>query len=469
MVCKTTKTQQHKTMLSSEQKARLEQLEKEIENKRENDIKNHERRLEISKRSGIPYDLVDIDVVKIGTMLGLIKTTQGDVKSESLLNILMGLGDDDVQTPQYKTLPSYFVFAPARTTEENKRLKHSIYVQRECEQFNTFLINLLNSRVTTIDKYISLSKIPSSVESFIEQVTEAMDSVIDCLLDDSDNDELWTQLRILRSSLFGPMTVCDYKNMLGQQILKLKEKSYCRMMASLSYIDANLTMFGDKFKSMPADDVNIIYNELVIRTHLKDPELKAFDLSSILKECCVPSFMFTDKPHHIIKCGIIGPYRHNCIGYLSGCSRTSFYILKRIHEGGIRMWVLDELLTTFSEQLRQHIMRYCVRLFRTYTKALTGTNMFIEPANMSHIQINLLRTISFMLRPHDFRKYICSLIASNSCLVPTELDVFNEIHYRQEHVVSLALSLRPPVDLFDTPISKVFTKTYLMKDYPVVV
>lgn len=476
--------------LTKEQEQKLEKLEKEIAAKKLKEEKNKAKNIAYSKRTGIPYNLVDTDVVKLGLILGILKLDGGDKSSKDgeggLLDIFFNDFKKISEPPKYNLLPTHYVLSPSshRISEDEKQREHIVFVEQECEKFTSFIHRLINTRYKKIDSVISLTKTPTTLENFIELVTESMNSVLDCIEldfsgggDDDDIkeddttttqqyiDELLCQLKILRSSLLGPLSICEYKNLLMKQIIDMSTKfSETCILSNLSYIEANLCMYGNNFKSIEYNENEVkstIINEIIIRSYNKDPKLVSFDMSSILAECCVPAYMFLDSPIEILSNGIIGPYRHNCIGYLSNALpyvNTSFYIIKTITDDGIRMWVLDELLTTFSEKLRTACLEYCISLFRIYSKELTGSNYFTSH-HMSRVQENLLKSIYFMCRPMMFRDFICSVISRRSPIVCTEFDVFNEIPTTNNNI-ALANVIRYPPKLFDDSPNAEFVQKY---------
>jgi hypothetical protein len=442
--------------LTKEQQEKIYKLEKEIEQKRINEEQNKQRKLETSKRTGIPYNLVDNDVVKIGTLLGLIKSVNGE-KTETLLDILLGGFDNKDEV--VVDIPAYFSLSPNRVSEEYKQKYQYDFVEKQCDKFNSFIYGILNTSLKLVDSVICLGKTPTTLETFVSQVTEAMNSVLDCL-EDEDDDEIWDQLKILRNCLLGPIGICEYKKLLVNQIYKLGHKKESLIYNNLSYVDSQLILFGD-FKSKKIDDsIKNIEYELSIRTFMKDPALRAFDMNTISKECCVPSYMFLQSPHDIIKNGIVGPFRNNCIGFvqLNPTLKSTFYILKQI-QGNVRMWVLDEHLTTFSEKLRNTCLDYCIKLFRIVYKEYFGNNDF-KRENFYPTLKNLLNSINFMLKPKSFRKFICSIIHANSPIIATELDTFNEIP-EKENIINLAEQIRYPSKLFDSPVDDDFVKENL--------
>ena len=149
--------------LTKEQKERIKKLEEEIVQKKEYEKKNRVRKEESSKRTGIPFSMIDMDVVKIGTLLGIIKSKnvlegerenqQGQKKTLTLLDIF--LGDNDVGCNDI--FPPYFQNAP-RFIQENEKIEyHKKLVHKVCNDFSNFLTNMIETEMKVIGANISIT------------------------------------------------------------------------------------------------------------------------------------------------------------------------------------------------------------------------------------------------------------------------------------------------------------------------
>ena len=109
--------------LSEEQKIKLQKLEIEMSQKKAQQEKT-------ASSTGIPVDIVGLDVVKIGIMLGLIKNKdlfENNVKTKSLLQILMG---EDTDLPKATCPPGYYRSLLSITEKEKTEyIQHHVYVQ----------------------------------------------------------------------------------------------------------------------------------------------------------------------------------------------------------------------------------------------------------------------------------------------------------------------------------------------------
>lgn len=436
-------------LLTPAQLEKLRMLDEEMEKKQEFDKLNKERRMKSSQKTGIPENLVDSDVVKVATLLGLVKSLdvlEGRRVEEnkfSLLNFF--LNDEESVSFDYSKIPAYFVLSPNRISEQEKSRAHQKFVEQECNSFCSFVNSLIEKETNEISRVLYFPKRIVSISSFVTTVETMISDVLEMLSDDSQDDETWEQLGILRNSLLCFIHICEFKTMIVKHISILKTlESGSRLLKNLSFFEANLSLYPG-FKEIKSTSPEKIQQELIVRNHMKNPELVAFDMDSISKECCVPSLMFVDLLQ-VLKYGVIGPYRNNPICF-ARFTNQSFYVLKHI-QNGIRVWILDEALTTFSEKLRELLLEYCIKLYNTFCK-----EYFDEmPKNESEIKsseiaMRIFQTIKLLCCPERFRDELRRIVAVGSELTPTELDVFNEIPSR-DHCIELAKFVGFPTNLF---------------------
>lgn len=424
--------------LTKEQQDRLAKLDEEIATKQAYEEKNRERKLASSRRTGIPYNLVDSDVVRIGTLLGLVKSLdalEGRTKEEkfSILDLFLDnlSSSQSTTNDNYSKIPPYFSPTPNRITEAKRIDMHRSFISLQCTKFCSFVSEMLRQEMNDIDAHLCITLPNLTIETFVNVVKVNSTIVLDALKDEND-DELWEQLYVLRNSLIGCMNICEYKNFVIDQIATLVKwgKLDIQILKNLSFLDANLSLYPgfQTVRSVPSETYKI-QRELVVRNHMKDPELKAFDLKTIIKECCVPSLMFVDLSE-ILANGIVGPYRNNSISYIN----SGYYALKSIIDG-IRLWILDEELTIFSERLRSEILSYTVKLLYTHWReSYKSKNQVTE---------YLLKNVKLLCKPHDFRSSICYLVKTQSQWYATELDVFDSFPDKQ-HSIQLATLIDLP-------------------------
>lgn len=399
--------------LSKEQLEKLEKLENELKNKRDYDESSRARRLATAKRTGIPYDIVDTDVIKIGMMLGIIKSL--DKRDDpnnggmSLLDIFLDMGSAS-QPYQYANIPSYFELSPERYTESERIDYQRELVKRECDVYCSYITNVLVGKLSDIEKVVALPIQHITPESFIHNVTDTMNVVMEMLVDsDDENEECWKQLVVLRNSLLCVMPICEYKQVVVDQITQLRELyPLSKILESgMTRVDGMLTLFPG-FETKTGDSSGDISTALIVRSHTRDPELKPFDMTTIVKECLTPAIAFVPLADVLVNC-VIGPYNNNSVGYM----KSQFYLMKSIVDE-VRMWVIDVDLIAFSRALGDEMLKYAVKLARNMQKA--GFCPEILTTNISH-----------MSDPIALRHAICSIVAERSVIIPSDADVFDNI------------------------------------------
>lgn len=442
--------------LTKEQKDKLAKLELEMSRKKEYEEKNRAKNIATSKRTGIPVDVVDIDVVRYGIVLGLIRSKdalEGISESSERFRLLDMFFNDDgdfdffggkrggcnpkqkMSQIDYSVVPAYYARASQRVSEEEKIQYHRQFVQLECEKFDGFVADNLRNDLKSINDHVSVTLERLTIDSFVSNVKETIEVVMESL-EDEDDQELWDQLTVLRNSLLGPLTVCEYKTLVVDHVnvLRKYKKKHRKILNHLSSIDAKLSLysgFATRRDQPGASNVFRVRRELEIRNHLKDPELKPFSIDYVINQCNVPSMLFVPV-QEILEKGLIGPYRNNPIGWLAQTGDYAFYILKDIvPPQGIRLWVMDTHLALVSEKLRAEVSKYCVKLFRVYYRACFGTNDFKPDfwqccSASSDTFDTMINSLIFLSNSLRFRTFLTNVVVSKqSPLIPTELDSFN--------------------------------------------
>jgi len=448
--------------LTHEQKEKLQKLEKEIQLKHEYEIKSLPRKEASSKATGIPIDIIDMDVIKIGTLLGLIKKKsilEGKEANttSSLLDLFIG-SDDTTKIIDYSNIPPHYRNTQQKVSESEKIEYHQQFVQQQCNYFSEITMNTIKTQLNLIQKYISINLEELTISNFVTIVTDNMDVVFEELLETDDevsqNDlELWTVLSVLRNSLLGPLNICEYKKIIVDQIVSLREhkKPHKNILNHLSLIEARLILYPNGLNILKGplcnNDFTKLINELQFRTYTKNPKLQPFDVEDILKQCCTPSLL--NLPLDIVvKISLLNPYMNNSIGYLNNLPKSqkikgdpppwSFYVLKSINSDGSRLWVLDYKIKTFSKIFIKFVTQYLIEIFRTFYRDFFDTNDYIP--NFYHqtitthfdVFLNIIKNIVFISNHSLFNEFLKDVIIQKSCIIPTEYDFFNHLIYYDE-------------------------------------
>lgn len=460
--------------LTAEQKEKLRKLEEEMKRKKEHDEKSRTRREASSKATGIPVDIVDMDVIKVGTLLGLIKKKSILEGKEpdttgSLLNMFLG-GEDEFKIDRSK-IPQNFRNAPTIATEADKNSYHQQYVQQQCQHLSAITMSLIKQEMTNINSHISVNLESNTIDNFRTACVETIDVLLEELCeDDEDDDELWSSLSIVRNALLGAVDICEYKNILNDHIVTLRKagNAHARILGHLSVNDVRLSLYKGCLTQTngpltPEDSVRLS-REIELRCYMKPPELKPFNFDDIVKHCCIPSLVCVPVDE-VIEKGLVGPYRNNSIGYLNLTHRSSpttntpwsFYNLKSINPDGVRLWVLDHTLWMFTDNMISTVTAYMIKIFRTFYYEYYGTNVF-KPgfwlaSHNKHYDafMNMMNNISFISNHVMFHKFLMMVLMQRSPLIPTDYDFFNHIVY-----YDFPIKHEPYLNCFEDAMMQIF-------------
>jgi hypothetical protein len=431
--------------LTAEQKEKLRKLDEEMKQKRDNEQKNRARRETSSRETGIPLDIVDMDVIRVGTLLGLIKKKsimEGKEvdTTKSLLTLL--LGEDDVKVDRSK-IPYNFRNAPLVASEVEKINYHQQYVHKQCTHLSNITMELIKQELENINCHINVNIESNTLDNLKTVCVETLDVLLDELCFEEEDDELWATLSLVRNVMIGIVDVCEYKKLLNEHIVRLKKagKAHNRIVEHLSMNDVRLSLYQGCLQRrkgpLRPDEYKRLLREIELRSYMKPPELKAFHFDDIVRHCCIPSLVCLpiDK---VIENGLVGPYRNNPIGYLhinTNTSPWSFYNLKNINADGARLWVLDNKLHALTDNMIATMTVYMINIFRTFYREYYGNNVFHPwfwlSSHNNHYDafVNMMRNLNFVSNHTMFHKFLMGVLIEKSPLIPTEYDFFNHVTY----------------------------------------
>jgi hypothetical protein len=458
--------------LTAEQKEKLCKLDEEMKRRKEYSEKSRSRREASSKATGIPMNIVEMDVIRIGILLGLIKKKsilEGKEPNTTGSLISMFLGDEDKFNIDRSKIPNNFRNAPTVFSEEEKINYHQEYVKHQCEQMSNMITGMINEEINNIKSHIAINLETHTIDTFKTVCVETIEVILEELCEDGeDDDSLWSTLTVTRNALLGVVDICEYKKILNDQIMMLRKsnKVHSRIMDHLSVNDVRLSLYKGCLKQTQCistnEDLNRLSREVILRCYMKPPELRPFDFKDILRHCCIPSLVClpVDK---VIEHGLLGPYRNNSIGYLDmgkkQANTWSFYNLKSINEDGVRLWVLDNKLWMLTDNMISAMSAYMIKIFRTFYREFYDTNEFRHGFWMAsqnkHYDAftNMMNNISFISNHVMFHKFLMMIMTQRSCLIPTEYDFFNHLtHY------DFSITYAPYVKCFDENMKHIFDK-----------
>lgn len=456
--------------LSTEQKEKLRKLDEELTRKKEHEEKSRSHREASSKATGIPLDIVDLDVIKIGTLLGLIKKKSILEGKEpdttgSILTMLLG-NDDKSSRIDLSRIPRNFRNTTNIVSEADKITYHQQYVQKQCQHLAFITMELIKQELSNINRYIIFNLETSTIDNLKTSCLETLEVLLEELCDGEDDLELWLTLSVVRNALLGVVDVCEYKSILNQHIVLLSKagKSYKSILQHLTISDLRLSLYSGCLTRTKGPilvgDANRLSREIVLRSYMKPPELKPFNFVDIVKHCCIPSLVCVPIDE-VIENGLIGPYRNNAIGYLNQVSNSeipwSFYNLKSITADGARLWILDNKLSVLTNHMISTMTSYLVKTFRTFYHEYYGCNVFqigfwLEGKNNHYDAfLNMLRNLSFISNHSMFHRFLMSILIQRSPLIPTEYDFFNHVMYYDHDI-----TYKPYVTCFEDNMKHVF-------------
>lgn len=433
-----------KMELTDDQKEKLRKLDEEMKRKREHDEKSRVRREASSKATGIPVEIVDMDVIKIGTLLGLIKKKSilegKEPDTGSFLSLF--LGDEDNFKIDRSKFPANFRNASTFVTEADKINYHQQFVQQQCEYMSVITMSMIKQELENINRHISVNIESNTLDNFKTACVDTLEVILEELYEEED-DELWRILSILRNALLGSVDICEYKKILNNNIMMLRKagKSHIRILNHLSINDVRLSLYKGCLTQISGpislDDSDRLSREIKLRSYMKPPELKPFDFDNIVMHCCIPSLVCIPMDE-VIEHGLIGPYRNNPIGYLNITNNTdywSFYNLKSINQDGARLWVLDNKLWMLTVNMISIMTSYMIKIFRTFYYEYYGSNTFkygfwLASYNKHYDAfINMMNNIAFVSNQSNFHQFLKTIIIQKSPIIPTNYDFFNHMVY----------------------------------------
>ena len=457
--------------LTVEQKEKLRKLDEEMKQRKEHAEKSRSRREASSKATGIPVDIVDMDVIRVGTLLGLIKKKSILEGKEpdttgSLLSMFLG-GEGEFKIDRSK-IPKNFRNAPNLFTEADKINYHQEYVQQQCQHMSVITMSLIKQELANIKRHIAVNLESNTIDNLKTACVETIDVLLEELCEDGeDDDELWSTLTVIRNALLGVVDICEYKKILNDHIVMLRKagKAHARILDHLSVNDVRLSLYKGCLTRtkgpLTPEDSNRLSREVALRCYMKPPELRPFDFDDIVRHCCVPSLVCLPVDE-VIENGLVGPYRNNSIGYLNIGGKNqpspwSFYNLKSINSDGVRLWVLDNKLWMLTDNMISTMSAYMIKIFRTFYHEYYGTNAFRQGFWMaSHNKhhdafMNMLNNISFISNHAMFHRFLMMVLMQRSSLIPTEYDFFNHLtHY------DFSITYTPYLTCFEDNMKQIF-------------
>ncbi len=422
--------------LSKEQESKLEKLDLELKEKRQHDERVKDSNMNSSRSTGIPINIVGMDVFKIGLMLGIIKSKEDFAaykKSEGLLSLFQFDRDDETESRRrlYDDVPKHYSTVEFKVTEREKIDYHANLVRKVCDEFQTDIVKKIQRETAIVSNHLAISIKTCTIDCFVDACATNVGVLIDILKDDllsrdetasDDIASTCVQINALLRSMIGFVDIRRYRNFLVQL---RNVVDYESVISKTALNDGLLFKHFATFNSDDARDLERLETYLTIKRFMRDPKLTPFCVKTVIDACCSPTLMFLDV-RRVIEKELIGPFNNNPIGYLD-VSASSFFIMTDITSANVRLWVLDHGLSEVTRLLIASVRLYAVDLFRAILVRLYGTSMYVSDCWTAHRTIGtLLRNISILNDAMAMNDYLKNLLIRQSVIIPTELDVFND-------------------------------------------
>jgi hypothetical protein len=472
--------------LTQEQKEKLTKLTMEMEKKKKYEVESKARREDTSQKTGIPADLVDLDVIKLGTILGLIRPANAPQKKRTLLDLIFP-SKSEPEEVDISWLPFNYKRAPSFGDEKTRVEMHLEMIKEACSYIVVKINHLVEEGVETIRKISPLDlnhqkdendgvgdgdeqpHYISKKEAFVVACEELSEVMIDAMdVDDHlDVKNTLEGLALIHEQMLGPLDIFRFKEMVEKHINMLRKEGVGDdvILNHLSTNDARLVLFpGFHHKKASELDFSGFFNEVDIRSFsnvLSNPHpLVPFSLETLAKNLCTPSLISIPVDYVIKQC-FLNHINDNGIVYLQlqGPIQKlwSFYVLKEI-KNGVRMWCLDQNLETTSLNVALMLLDYLRHTFRVFYRSVYGSNAFdINCGSSQAPHFDVVRTLIYnMVKVNNltiFRSFLRELVVCKSSINPTQNDVFNSlvfhpsVRFEENETVFDVLTLLS--DLFD--------------------
>jgi len=442
--------------LTEEQEKKLRALEKELSEKKKRADRLKKVLDERSEKTGVRHDLVDTDVFGIAVMLGFIddkdilegkkpkKNRKGG--GGGLIAAFFGAKDaadeeDGAITRDLSKMPIGYttLMTEERVTEKDKTRMISERVRSECEAYIAYVDGKVNAERDQLARSTIILDLNPDVKDkrneFIKLCVDAVNNLLfsnDDEEDDEDEDSVDETICNTRYAMLGLMPLLDYKRELLREIEAFRTK-YSRAPKYLSNVDRYLVLHP-RFHEYPLDavDESKLLQDCVVRSYVRDPKLRPFDIDAVTRSCLVPSVFGVDVKE-ILRLGILSPYLTSSFGYVlrnrvsaSTPKKKVYYLLTNLLENGdVRVWTCDADLTRMTEEIRRRCGDYCVEIFRSMYRRVFGHNDYHRRENIERLPRALLacaRNIFWLYDSKSVREFFLDVAQP---IIPTSRDVFN--------------------------------------------
>ena len=418
---------------SPEQKNKLKKLEHEMNTK--DRMKPYNKKT--SEDTGLPENVVSMDVIKVAMFLGMIKNKNKPNKKSTLLDLLLGKDTDKVTYTKHevdlKLVPFGYTSSSVTMPQDEKAELLKAQLESEMKYMTNKINSVIKSYVTQIQTQVAFDSTKVDPDTFLDEgiafLNEAVEVICDPDETDEEKQELIKNLAFVRSFLVAVMPVRKYKALLSNHMRMLHDLNK-PVMPTLCSWDTRLILYpGFQYKVPTVEEVQRIFFNLQLQAYLEDLEYTPFNFNLVKDKICSEALLVC-KVTDVLKFTLL-KLQNNNIGYLENKdeprgSKWSFYLLKAIR-GEVRLWAFDPYLYSLTTNLRKVLNQYLADSFRIIYYHQYGHNIYNVDFINGHckdIYVNLLNNLLFVNGP-SFDAYLKSQVQKSALIIPTEYDFFN--------------------------------------------
>lgn len=252
-----------------------------------------------------------------------------------------------------------------------------------------------------------------------------------------------SNIKIFRTKLFGKLNLEDYIALIKTHNTRLQklfnEKRYDQkktlllISSSLSSLDQRLVSFEGYYNSeLEPDDIQRL--KICLDIHYEHSKRYIpFSGTYISTKLCNYSLCVSSL-EECLKRVLINPYGFSNLVYLPLMQNTddpfSFYSLEKIDSDGKRCWKMECRLDEICRFTREHVLSYCISLFRKMYYDVFSHNTYREDYKSkasicSQDCEQLLINIGILSKPKVFCNIVRDILRENVIIQPSKLDKFN--------------------------------------------
>jgi hypothetical protein len=388
--------------LTAEQTRKLDALAEDMRRKAEARARNSERNERSARETGIPLSVIDLDVVQFAMIAGFVgdrdnlecSPARRRSSPPSMLRAML-LGDGAANgeqhragKPNYERVPSYYVIADDahRADETARTAALHAHVGERCAEFSRAMrVAILRETDELARNDVILERADLiDIDAFRATCERTLDFYVDEMMDavdDADRVSIAHQLRAVKTALVAFLPIHEYATIARSLHRRLSRDDDVtpngpqRPLGSINIAKLALTTIDrwllrreddddDDYKEEgddggALDDVERLRLSTIVAQYTRDPQLVPFSMRRLIRRCCTPLIFFVHA-REIIDRAIVGPYRHDPVGFLYD---ANYYVLNDVVDS-VRLWTLDADATSLTEHLRDGLYHYYRRAFR---------------------------------------------------------------------------------------------------------